>query len=47
MFSYTAIVGSGDGGRAGSWYYRCGYTRAGCEGEKKCWEDGDEEGDDS
>ena len=24
MFSYTAIVGSGDGGRAGSWYTDAG-----------------------
>ena len=41
MFSYTAIIGSGDdSGQAGSRY-------ADREEEKNRWEDGEGEGDDS
>ena len=40
MFSYTAIVGSGDGGRAGSCY-------ADREEENNCWENDDDKGEDS
>jgi len=47
MFSYTAIVGSGDGGRAGSWHAHAGTCVQIVRGEKNCWEDGNEEGDDS
>ena len=37
MFSYTAIVGSGDGGRAGSCYADAGVGVQDCEEEENCW----------
>ena len=46
MFSYTAIVGSGDGGRAGSCYADTS-ADVNRDEEENCWEDGDYGGVDS